>query len=910
MNYSSPALRDPITDQREARSIVQLGAPAAPFIWGVGIECSFIPQIAVDQFKWTQHNRFWRDDLRMVREGLGATHLRYALPWYEIQPERGKFDWSMADERVDYCRELGIELMMDVMHFGTPAWLPQAVGDPRFPDALETFTVAMVERYGDVIKTWCPFNEPLIGALFSGDLGFWPPFSRKWRGYMPVLSRVVQAVNRSIGAIRSVRPDAQVLLCDAFENFQTRSPELEGEVELRNLRRFVVLDLLAGRVDHHHPLYGWLTSFGFSEIDLDYLHTNPRMPDVIGLDYYPHSDWQIEMNNGAIRQRRSDVPLGIRSLATDVYNRYGLPMMVTETSIDGPPVAREIWLESLTEDLRRLRGEGVPMMGLIWWPLFDQVDWDGALRHRVGKIHRVGLYTLNRQSDGTLKRSRTPLADVYSKLAARGDEPVGELDMLAASTGPSELQHAALLTEASEWSAGIEGPQSKGRDWAGGLNGKARTAAGTNGTAASSAGSPQTRNERLGTKRATSVVDPAATGRYGIVVFSHLRWGFVWQRPQQYLSRFAKLHPVLFVEEPVFDLSPGAAPRLELHRVLPTLTVACPHCPPETATDPNLADMLRAWVNEALETLNIGGEFERPLLWYYSPMDAAWSLGHFENRGVVYDCMDELSQFTGAPKRLVDNERRLIEHADVVFTGGYELWMKKRELHPNVHFYGCGVEVEHFRQALDPDTTIPPDIDFMPRPIVGWFGVVDERVDYHLLAEVARLRPDWSIAVVGPVVKVDPNLLPHAPNLHWMGGRDYQVLPNYCKAFDVCMMAFAINRSTEFINPTKALEYFATGRPVVSTPVRDVLRQYSELVEIAATPREFVDKVEMLLRDANPQRIEAAMALAAKSSWEANVTEMRAHIGRAIGLPDRRSLGVRPHNGGKAEGAFAGTQGS
>jgi glycosyltransferase involved in cell wall biosynthesis len=251
--------------------------------------------------------------------------------------------------------------------------------------------------------------------------------------------------------------------------------------------------------------------------------------------------------------------------------------------------------------------------------------------------------------------------------------------------------------------------------------------------------------------------------------------------------------------------------------------------------------------------------------------------------------MDELSQFTGAPRQLVQNEARLIEHADVVFTGGYELGDKKRQQHDNVHTFGCGVEFEHFNKANDPNTGIPADIDFMARPIFGWFGVVDERVDYALVGEVARLRPDWSFAMVGPVVKVDPNLLPHSPNLFFMGGRDYQILPNYCRAFDVCMMPFAMNASTQFINPTKALEYMATGRPIISTPVRDVVRQWSDIVSIVRTADEFIAAAEKLLKQSDKERIERGLELARKSSWENTVKTMQGLIKDAIGKSDRRS---------------------
>jgi hypothetical protein len=252
--------------------------------------------------------------------------------------------------------------------------------------------------------------------------------------------------------------------------------------------------------------------------------------------------------------------------------------------------------------------------------------------------------------------------------------------------------------------------------------------------------------------------------------------------------------------------------------------------------------------------------------------------------------MDELAQFTGAPRALVDNEARLMSHADVVFTGGYELGEKKRQQHPNVHTFGCGVDYAHFSKASDPDTQIPPDIDFMNRPVLGWFGVVDERVDYAMVGEMARLRPSWSFAMVGPVVKVDPNLLPHAPNLFWLGGRDYQQLPNYCRAFDVNMMCFAMNAATQFINPTKGLEYMATGKPIVSAPVRDVLRQWSDIVRIAHTAAEFVAVAEDALR-AGPgdERVRRGIELARRSSWESTVQSMQNLIGEAIAKKDRPS---------------------
>ncbi len=893
----------PAGEQSHASKGPSDALPYSTFIWGAGIECSFLPHLEVDQFQWTQHDRFWREDFRLAKEELGIQHLRYAFRWHRLEPRRREFDWSAADERMAELDKLGIEVYLDVMHFGTPLWLKQAVGDVEFPEALERFTEAMVGRYGGQVKTWCPFNEPLVSALFSGDFGFWPPHSRQWRGYMPVLSRIVQAVNRSIRAIRRAAPEATVLLVDNVESYKSREPSLAAEVRRRNLRRFLVLDLLGGRVDGRHPLYQWLTSYGMSEIDLEWFRTNPRMPDVLGLDYYPHSDWQLDQVGDSVQQRRAENPVGLYGVAKAYYQRYGLPMLMTETSIEGKAINREIWFDTTVQETRRLREEGVPLLGYFWWPMIDQVDWDGALTHRIGKVHHVGLFSLQRQADGTLARRATSMVKRFRAAAEAKQERVGELAFVRYPTETVEDQGPVIGINAPALvvPGGVEGvkatlvekPAGKGKHNGNGKhngdgNGHATAARRLEAPAPGASGEPAA-GRMAGIGSESTQAQNQETGEYGIVVISHLRWGFVWQRPQQFLSRFARKHRVLFIEEPMFDLPEGQTPRYDLHRVMPNVVVSCPHLPRSWNENPQLPDKLREFARSAINDMNEDGAFDRPLLWYYSPMDASWSLGAIENRGVVYDSMDELSQFTGAPKELVANERRLMEHADIVFAGGYELWLSKKQRHDNAHFFGCGVEYDHFAQAQEQTTAVPADIDFMSRPILGWFGVIDERLDYALIEEMARKRPAWSFAMVGPVVKVDPNHLPHAPNLFWLGGRDYQVLPSYCRAFDVCMMPFALNKATEFINPTKVLEYFATGRPVISTPVKDVVRQYEGLVHIVANADEFLATAERCLQQPDPQRIEKCLQRARAGSWDATVEKMQRLIGEAIRPQNRPS---------------------
>jgi UDP-galactopyranose mutase len=244
---------------------------------------------------------------------------------------------------------------------------------------------------------------------------------------------------------------------------------------------------------------------------------------------------------------------------------------------------------------------------------------------------------------------------------------------------------------------------------------------------------------------------------------------------------------------------------------------------------------------------------------------------------LVYDAMDELSLFKGASPELLPRERQLLQRADVVFTGGVSLGKAKAALHPNVHAQPSGVEVEHYRQALDPATQVPADLDALPGPRIGFFGVIDERIDLPLLAAVAGARPDWTLAIIGPVVKIDPAELPRLPNIVYLGQKQYRDLPGYVKGFDVCMMPFALNDATRFISPTKTLEYMAAHKPIVSTPVADVAGAYAGAVRIANTPETFVRETEAALTEtpaARAARVARERDILAKNTWDAIAQRM------------------------------------
>lgn len=356
-----------------------------------------------------------------------------------------------------------------------------------------------------------------------------------------------------------------------------------------------------------------------------------------------------------------------------------------------------------------------------------------------------------------------------------------------------------------------------------------------------------------------------------LVCLSHLRWGFVYQRPNHLMARFARTRRVFFVEEPVCDLAPTDGARLEVESVGAgtnhgglRLQVVTPRLP-SGLMDWEIARAQGRLMHELFERENI----DRPTLWYYTPLALEFTR-QIEAKTVVYDCMDELSLFHGAHEAIRDYERELMRRAQVVFTGGYSLWEAKRLFHHNVHAFPSSVEAEHFHAARAGLPT-PSDQAEIPHPRVGFFGVVDERFDRKLLDGAAALRPDIHFVVIGPVVKIDPAILPRRPNIHYLGQKTYAELPAYLSGWEVAMMPFAHNDATRFISPTKTLEYLAAGRPIVSTSIRDVVRPYGEqgLVQIADDPEAFVAAIDRaLVQKDDASWLERVDAMLAHTSWD------------------------------------------
>ncbi|WP_259651908.1 glycosyltransferase [Variovorax sp. UMC13] len=468
-------------------------------------------------------------------------------------------------------------------------------------------------------------------------------------------------------------------------------------------------------------------------------------------------------------------------------------------------MGRGPWLEHVAQAVLRCQAWDVPLQGVCLYPLIDRTDWEAPSRW-----HRSGLW------------------DVTGNASAHPDRPARFARAL----------HGPLALRLRQWQAHLPSPDIEA----------ARTL--------------------VSHPAFPFFIHSTGPAMTTMIVFSHLRWDFVYQRPQQLLSRLAKRFSVVFVEEPVPNAERAALERLQpcvgVEVLRPHLTGSATgfhdeHIPELQAM---LADYLRA---RALNDY---------WLWFYTPMAMPLAAG-LQPGGVVYDCMDELAAFRHAPRQLLQRENALFKMADLVFTGGQSLYESKRGRHARVHCFPSSVDAAHFSKATDGGAHVAQA--HIGRPRIGYCGVIDERVDLDLVDALSKAHADWEIVMVGPVVKIDPALLPQRVNIHWLGQQDYADLPALISGWDVCMMPFALNDATRYISPTKTLEYMAADKPVVSTPIRDVVTPYAGVVAIADSPSSFVAACEKALGRTPEERTQDAAARAiivAGTSWDCTAAHM------------------------------------
>ncbi|NJO81915.1 MAG: family 1 glycosylhydrolase [Blastochloris sp.] len=403
------------------------------FFWATGIEDTFVPQARsgmrpLDEYELMGHYEHWRADLDVARD-LGARAIRWGIPWYRVEPQPGVFDWSWTDQVIPYIvEELGLELILDLMHYGTPSWLAGSFIDPDYPQAVAAYARAVAERYGHLLRYYTPLNEPLVNALNCGQRGVWPPYLRGDSGYVRVMMQLALGIVATVKAICEVDPQALMVHVEATGLSRAADADLAALVEEDHLRRILSYDLITGRVVPGHPLLTWLLRNGAQPAHLRALATDPISLDILGLNFYPQwSTLQLDFDRrGRLTYRKveKDGP-GFAELIELHYRRYNAPVMITETSATGSDRTRAAWLDTSLAAVRDLRARGVPVIGYTWFPLYTMIDW----RYRFGKAPieqyhlELGMYRLG--DDGEPRWRPTTLVERFRRAVADPHGSIG-----------------------------------------------------------------------------------------------------------------------------------------------------------------------------------------------------------------------------------------------------------------------------------------------------------------------------------------------------------------------------------------------------------------------------------------------------------------------------------------------------
>ena len=400
----------------------QQGSQSEGFLWAGGIEDTFIPQErpglrALEEYELTQHYQQWRDDLaRAASLGIGA--LRWGVPWYRVERAPGVFDWYWIDEVLDYLvRDLQIEPIVDLMHYGTPLWLEGSFIAPDYPERVATYAGAFAARYGDLLRYYTPLNEPTVNAAMCGRRGEWPPYLNDEDGYLRVLLPIARGIQLSARAIRAADPDAVLVAVEAIGWCRAATPEAQPAANRRDQHELLAWDLVRGAVDAAHPLYSELLANRASEIELARLRAGATEHDWFGVNFYPWSACEIALDEGGATSTRP-IPRNGRLLA-DVLRRChthsGLPLIVTETSANEDIAGRAAWMDETIAAVRDVRAAGLPVIGYTWFPLISMIDWayrTSALPVADHLLH-LGLWDSRFDERGVLVREPTPLVERY-----------------------------------------------------------------------------------------------------------------------------------------------------------------------------------------------------------------------------------------------------------------------------------------------------------------------------------------------------------------------------------------------------------------------------------------------------------------------------------------------------------------
>ena len=406
------------------------------FLWATGIEDTFItdpwPRTGrtLDEYELTQHYTQWKTDLKLISE-IGVKTIRYGLPWHRINPARDKWDWGWTDGVLERLLEYGIDPIIDLVHYGTPAWIEGAFLNPDFPEHMAEYAARVAERFKGRIRAFTPLNEPRITAWYCGKLGWWPPYRRGWGGFVSIMKALCAGIVRTQENLLAVDNQIVTVHVDATDLFTTKDDSLRAEVELRQQLVFLALDLITGLVTPLHPLYSFLLKHGMSETELAWFSEHAVKLDIVGINMYPmYTLKEMIRTTGGIRTRMPYASADlVEQLATMYWQRYRRPIMIAETASVGPVKRRLRWLNDSLGAVQRLRAGGVPLIGYTWWPMFALIGWAYRQNNRPFEKYllQMGLWDLQSDNGNQLERVATPIVDIYKEMIAGGIRDVGKL---------------------------------------------------------------------------------------------------------------------------------------------------------------------------------------------------------------------------------------------------------------------------------------------------------------------------------------------------------------------------------------------------------------------------------------------------------------------------------------------------
>lgn len=823
--------------------MTDMSSPAQPpMISFIGaFESTYLPTFDVDVAEITGHTSQWRRDIDDVL-ATGVRRFRYPLRWHRIEAHPGQHDWRETDLQLGYLRSAGAEVIVDLAHHTSyPRWLDDGLRDPRFGTAYLRFVDGAARRY-PWLSSYTLFNEPFATLFLAGHEALWPPYDVGVEGFVRLAGNVLPSIGAASRRLRHLLPDARHVWVDTCEAHHGLPGSAAEHADLANDRRFAVLDMALGRAtDRDRPfLRSVVAAGGEALLDLD-----PIQVDVLGLDYYPHSEWWYDGLGG---HAPSPHPLGFATVAGQYADRYRLPLMLAETNVRGLPSDRITWLRYMLDQYLVGLSRGLPLEGFCWFPSVDSCDWDSLLARPGQRADPVGVFRLGSAHE----RQRTIFTDAWE--TAVRTQRVQDLPAYRPQS-PCDHELAGFLRPLTGW-PWQDPPE---HDTTPAIHIPA-------------------------TRRATVTV-PSAPPTRDLVVLSHLRWDWVWQRPQHLVSRFAKRRSgagahTWFVEEPAYG--PVESPELcivavdsaitRVWLVIPEALAGADHPGFDTPGSQDYGDLLSEHLT------SVGVRDIDVLLYTAMALDIAQTLNP---KQLLYDVMDDLASFRGAPSGLVLRHRRALMEAAHVFTAGRSLYRSATQHRTGpTHLCPSGVETAHFASSIDLVTA-------HDRPVAGYVGVIDERVDLDLLADLAALLPEWTIRLVGPVTKVDPADLPQGPTIEYPGMAAYQDLPRVMAGFDVALMPFALNEATRSISPTKTLEYLAAGLPVVSTRVPDVVADHAQVVALADDAAGFASACRLAMFEGIEDRVARSRQVAHAHEWDVIAHQMERAMGAGSEVPVR-----------------------